>query len=748
MNILIVDDEPGLAAGLAGWLEENGWGSPGVATTSDEAVEWINRNGRVDVLVCDVAIKPADGFTLREAIQPHLPKMRTIFISGYDLSDYSARMEGCHFLAKPVTGEALDDAIRSLFAAKTPRSLAAAAGSSLEAASSGNGKPAARVIAAYPRVAALPAIPRVVSASAPAKPERKAAARPSAKPAGPRPTVTAAKVAGRPGWEVEMAPDDLVGGVLGSYQIEAKIEQGAQGPVYRAVQTAMGRHVRFYTLDRKLAQDAAQIERFMSDASVKANVRHPYIFAVYEAGESEGVYFYSCEYVLSRSLQSLRAQEVFLDERTALQALKVAAEVLDYFSRESIAHHFLSGDSVFVGLNNRPRIANIAASEVAGTFGPAEEMQELGRIVAGVLPETSQALGVRELARSLATGETQAFPDWSPLLKTIAAMEPQVAPEAVHKLEAQEREANRIVELAKKRQRRSLIMNSAFSLCVFGLALGFLWWFFFRPKGGDVRPFNRMIGIPAGEFIYQDGQKLNLPAFFIDEYEVTIGQYAEFLRYLQQHPNEAGKFDHPDQPAGKSHVPAGWADQNLADGPMYGYYARAKRWGRYLDAPLEVNCPVFGVDWFDAFAYAKWKGRRLPTEQEWEKAARGTQGFKYPWGNEPDAARVNSGSDFDPNPKKGGEQDGFERSSPVDAKQGDKSVFGVIGMAGNVSEWTASRDTDPRMPSQGIPVIRGGNWRNPDVDITRRALLLTDLQADEALGFRTASDVQPGKATE
>ena len=115
MNILIVDDEPGLAAGLAGWLEENGWGALGVATTSDEAVEWINRNGRVDVLVCDVAIEPADGFTLRETIQPHLPKMQTIFISGYDLTEYAARMAGCRFLQKPVSGEALDGAIRSLF---------------------------------------------------------------------------------------------------------------------------------------------------------------------------------------------------------------------------------------------------------------------------------------------------------------------------------------------------------------------------------------------------------------------------------------------------------------------------------------------------------------------------------------------------------------------------------------------------------------------------------------------------------
>ena len=747
MKILIVDDEPGLAAGLAGWLEENGWGSPGVATTSDEAVEWINRNGRVDVLVCDVAINPADGFTLRETIQPHLPKMRTIFISGYDLSDHSARMEGCRFLAKPVTGEALDDAIRSLFGARTPKPSAVAVQRSPEPGSGNNGKPAARVVAAIPRVVASAATPRLVSASASPKAGLNAVTRSSAEPVGPDPRVTA-RAPGQPGWEVEMPPDDLVGRVLGSYQIEARIEQGGQGPVYRAVQTAMGRLVRLYTLDRKLSQDSAQIERFMSDASVKANVRHPYIFAVYEAGESDGVYFYSCEYVPSRSLQWSREQGVFLDERTALQAMKVAAEVLAYFSRENIAHNFLSGDSVLLGPSNRPRIANIAARDVAGTFAVADEMRELGRIVAGVLPETSQALGVRELARSLAAGEMRALPDWSSLLNKIGAMEPQVAPEAVYKLEAQEREASRIVELAKKRQRRSLIMNSAFSLCVFGLALGFIWWFFFRPKGGDVRTFNRMVEIPAGEFIYQEGQKLNLPAFLIDEYEVTIGQYAEFLSYLQEHPDEAAKFDHPDQPAGKSHVPAGWADQNLANDPMYGYYARARRWGRYQDAPLDVNCPVFGVDWFDAFAYAKWKGRRLPTEQEWEKAARGTQGFKYPWGNEPDAARVNSGADFDPNPKRGGEQDGYERSSPVDVVQGDKSRFGVMGMAGNVSEWTASRGTDPRMPSQTLPVIRGGNWRNPDAGITRRALLLTDLQADEALGFRTAADAQPGKAAE
>lgn len=736
MNILIVDDEPGLAAGLAGWLEENGWGALGVATTSDEAVEWINRNGRVDVLVCDVAIEPADGFTLRETIQPHLPKMQTIFISGYDLTEYAARMAGCRFLQKPVSGEALDGAIRSLFETVpdpapaplsstvgprpgTPR-LVGAAPKAVTARSASSALPPADRAILRPRVVARPG------------PTPSAVVQKAADPVARRPVGVAPEQA--------LPPDELVGIDVGNYHVEAKIEQGSQGPIYRAIQKNMGRQVRLYTLDRKLAQDPSEIERFMSNASAKANVRHPYILAVYEAGESHGLYFYSCEFVAGRSLKSIREAKDFLDERTALQTMKVAAEVMAYFSRENIRHNLLSENGLFICANNRPRIANIAAHEVAREFDVAEEMRELGRIVGGVLPESRQRLDVRSFASSLASGDTAAYPDWSALLQKIASMEPTVAPEDAYKLEAQEQTASRAIETARRRQKRSMIISSAVSVCLLGMALVALWWFLFRPKGADVRVSNRMIEVPGGEFIYQDGQKLSLPTFHIDEYEVTIGQYAEFLRFLEQHPEEASKFEHPSQPKGKLHVPEEWADENLATGPMPGYYTRAKQWGRFHDAPLDVNCPVFGVDWFDAFAYAKWKGRRLPTEQEWEKAARGTQGFRYPWGNDADPTKANSGSDLDPNPKKGGEKDGYKRWSPVDAKTADRSPFGVLGMAGNVSEWTDSFDEDPRMPGNKLPVIRGGNWRNQDYSVSRRVLLLIDLQADDALGFRTAAD--------
>jgi formylglycine-generating enzyme required for sulfatase activity len=243
-----------------------------------------------------------------------------------------------------------------------------------------------------------------------------------------------------------------------------------------------------------------------------------------------------------------------------------------------------------------------------------------------------------------------------------------------------------------------------------------------------------MIEIPAGEFIYQDSQKTNLGTFWIDEYEVTLGQYARFLRYLDKHVTEATKFDHPNQPRNKSHVPLNWDI----------YYGRAsssfKKYRAVKFVPIDLNCPAILVDWWDAYAYAKWKGRRLPTEQEWEKAARGTKGFLYPWGNDFDPKKCNSSADFNENPGPGfkAQTDGFVWWAPVDAIKTDKSPFGVIGMAGNVSEWTDSWDE-----AHTYPVIRGGNYHSPDNKLTKRFAKLDAEGTTEYLGFRTASDTKP-----
>jgi hypothetical protein len=218
------------------------------------------------------------------------------------------------------------------------------------------------------------------------------------------------------------------------------------------------------------------------------------------------------------------------------------------------------------------------------------------------------------------------------------------------------------------------------------------------------------IKIPAGNFVYQDGLVLQTGSFAIDSTEVTIWQYAEFL----QAGGGSTLFDHPDQPRGKAHSNKQWD----------AYSHAAFSLTEFQGVAVNPNFPAAFVDWYDAFAYAKWRGRRLPTEREWEKAARGTNGLRYPWGDrlDPGAANFWNARAFRPGWSEVGS---FER---------DRSPYGVLDMAGNVSEWAVD--------DAGRPVVRGGNFRNEDPELTRRVLDVPILTVDERIGFRTVRDIK------
>jgi hypothetical protein len=221
--------------------------------------------------------------------------------------------------------------------------------------------------------------------------------------------------------------------------------------------------------------------------------------------------------------------------------------------------------------------------------------------------------------------------------------------------------------------------------------------------------FGETIEIPAGRFYYQDGQPIVLPQFDIDSTEVTIWQYAEFLAAV----GESREYDHPDQPADVRHRNWQW-DQ---------IYKVAVEQEEMEGVRINTNFPAVFVNWFDAYAYAKWKGRRLPTEQEWEKAARGTSGQRYPWGS---ADRLGAANVYRGDPKQ-------NWAAPGKYSE-DRSPYGVWDMAGNVSEWTSS--VDPL----GNPVIRGGNFGNFSADVTRRVTNQRSLTLSDRIGFRTVSD--------
>ena len=241
-------------------------------------------------------------------------------------------------------------------------------------------------------------------------------------------------------------------------------------------------------------------------------------------------------------------------------------------------------------------------------------------------------------------------------------------------------------------------------------------------------------------------RRVRVKAFAIDRYEVTNAQYRRFLAAVAQAGDAA--WAHPDQPAGKDHTPRYWKDFNpLLHDPGY---AALAQYGA-PDTFCADRKPVVGVDWFDAYAYAKWAGKRLPTEAEWELAARGTDGRLWPWGNEWKWGVANIGGEklaSDVN-SKGREKDGFIYPAPVGSFPEGRSPFGCDDMAGNAAEWcadwyqAAGVTVDPTGPARGAErAVRGGSSQNMPSGV--RCSVRYHHEPDFktfSLGFRCAKDI-------
>jgi len=225
-------------------------------------------------------------------------------------------------------------------------------------------------------------------------------------------------------------------------------------------------------------------------------------------------------------------------------------------------------------------------------------------------------------------------------------------------------------------------------------------------------PDRLMAVVPAGAFTMgsamghadeQPEHQVYVDTFFMDKYHVTVEHYARFL----------DATDHE--------VPPQWS---------------------LMNRPQHYNRPVANVDWADAAAYCQWAGKRLPTEAEWEKAARGTDGRTYPWGNRyPTRYQANWGNETWSN---------HWVLAAVGTLEEGKSPYGIYDMAGNAWEWVSDwYDTDyykasplqnPTGPlTGGYKVIRGGSWGS-NADGLRSAARETHLPSFRGFGtgFRCA----------
>ncbi len=247
-----------------------------------------------------------------------------------------------------------------------------------------------------------------------------------------------------------------------------------------------------------------------------------------------------------------------------------------------------------------------------------------------------------------------------------------------------------------------------------------------------------LILVPAGTFTMGSEQravderpmhKVYLDAYYIGKYEVTNAEYYEFWK--SQSEDNAPDQTPEHTPESFPHLP------HIGD-----WLTRAERF---------PNHPVVGVSWHDADAYAAWKGMRLPTEAEWEKAARGYTNRIWPWGSAMEAHANTAGA-----------KDSYvNRIAPVGSFPKGKSYYGALDMAGNVWEWTADWYSDvyyayssqaaakrpkknPTGPDVGSwRVLRGGSWIDAltRCSTTFRFYLYPNLKTS-FVGFRLAKNAE------
>jgi formylglycine-generating enzyme required for sulfatase activity len=223
-----------------------------------------------------------------------------------------------------------------------------------------------------------------------------------------------------------------------------------------------------------------------------------------------------------------------------------------------------------------------------------------------------------------------------------------------------------------------------------------------------------MVLIPAGPFTMgNDGgdaedapaQTIDLPAFEMDKFEVSNDDFALFV-------DSTGY---------------------VTDAENSGSHS----WQEYAEG--KGNHPVVKVTWNDAVAFCEWAGKRLPTEQEWEKAARGDDARTYPWGNDFDASLANV------------KDTGLRGTTASGSFPGGASPYGVEDIAGNVWEWTASwfkaydgGANDNPYYGERFRVTRGGAWFEEAAQVTtyNRNAADPDITANDDLGFRCVRDAQ------
>ena len=587
---------------------------------------------------------------------------------------------------------------------------------------------------------------------------------------------------------------------LGKYEILEEIGHGGFATVYRARDPDLDREVAIKVLDPALMRDPSLVERFRREARAAARLRHPSIVRIHEISDAEGMLAIVMELLPGPSLAKIIEREAPLPVKRAVELLRPLAEALDYAHAQGLVHRDVKPSNALLDEQGRPVLTDfglVKAAEESGSSTVSLTLSQTGMTLgtpAYMAPEQADpdaggavdyradlySLGV--IAYEMLAGGVP-FQGNTPLAVAMGhVMKAPPSPRALNPALSESAEAALLKMLSKDADER-FASASAFVEALAGVELAAtepatapttpvsseppqlttrrrIGW---APVLGGAAAVVIMVGIVAGLLMGPPNRgPLEEPPLGATQVRQSDGMVMVYVRsgeFTMGSPEGVGDAkEHPQHPVS---LDGFWIDKVEVSNDQYRQCVEegsctapiACDWGEpaYEDPSMDDH-PVVCVSWDDAAAYCNWAGGRLPTEAEWEKAARGTGGRTYPWGDEFDGFRLNY---CDQNcaleHRDGDVDDGYSRTAPVGGYPGGASPCGALDMAGNVWEWVADwygDDTysssvrhNPTGPeSGGHRVLRGGSWDNAPED-TRAALRHTsDPEWRSATyGFRCAT---------
>lgn len=487
--------------------------------------------------------------------------------------------------------------------------------------------------------------------------------------------------------------------MLGEYRLKELVAENTVSRTWLAEQISISRLVR---VDELREDQSAQKDAFLANVRAKAAVDHPMIGSVYEAVAGPGPCYYAHELLPGATL----AERVKTKQRLAPARL---ASLLRRVSEAHLQHEALGQATSPLGLeavhqdeHGVVRLENLA---MAGPRTPDQSARDIVHFGSALVPliaaEQSGATRMLTVCAWMRGEGIEASLAWGQVRDFCLQIEQQLADPG------SQLTPTRVGAAARKKQPVAFIALATAMVAAGIVVLASR----MRPPTPPAPPRASLpdaVTVAAGAYPTPDGSTENHRAFRISAHEITIGQYAGFLEILGMLAKNGRErtFDPANQvPEKTSHEPADWPAQ----------LAAAKANGIWQNQPVTLDCPVTGVDWWDAAAYAEWKKARLPTQDEWFAALH---------------LEVKKPPAVPPGPW-----------APVTSQTLDRTPAGLLGMAGSVCEWTAQPAPNPANPlGEKLWVVIGGSYLKPGSNaLTREWTADLSLRRPD-LGFRVVFD--------